>query len=100
MKNEQKLRRTYKELIKGVGDAFDMCDNAKTEEEYLNIVEKMCYDVDAKVYVRIHKILTNMEAEGMTAKQLERTVGDVIVSVALDKESRKTIKKKFNKDEA
>ncbi len=103
-KNTKKLKNVYKRMTVEVAKALNTVGIiADTKEEYLKLTEKMCREVDAKFYVRIHKILTAMEAEGMSPKQMEKTIGDVILSVVMSKEFLKNIDEvfdEFGEDEA
>lgn len=96
MTNVQKLRKTYKRMSIEVAKALNVVGDADTKEDYLKLTEKMCRDVDAKFYMRIHKILTAMEAEGMSPKQMEKTIGDVIINVVMSKEFIKNIDEIFD----
>ena len=95
-KNTKKLKNVYKRMTVEVAKALNTVGDADTKEEYLKLTEKMCREVDAKFYVRIHKILTAMEAEGMSPKQLEKTIGDVILSVVMSKEFEKNVEEIFD----
>lgn len=95
-KNVKKLKNTYKRMTIEVAKALCTVGDADTKEEYLKLTEKMCREVDARFYMRIYKILTAMEAEGMSPKQLEKTIGDVILSVVMSKEFEKNVEEIFD----
>ena len=95
-KNVKKLKNVYKRMTVEVAKALNTVGDADTKEEYLALTEKMCREVDAKFYVRIHKILTAMEAEGMSPKHMEKMIGDVILSVVMSKEFLKNIEEIFD----
>ena len=95
-KNVKKLKNVYKRMTIEVAKALNTVSDAETKEEYLKLTEKMCREVDAKFYMRIYKILKTMEAEGMSPKQMEKTIGDVILSVVMSKEFEKNVEEIFD----
>ena len=99
MNNVQKLKRTYKKLTIEIAKGLNSIGDAETKQDYLTLTEQMCRKVDAKFYVRIHKILTAMEAEGMSPKQLEKVIGDVILSVVMSKEFLKSVDDIFDEED-